>query len=78
MGPRARRMWERSNGQPRANQAGQVSAGMQADEVRRILGLESQSMLGQALPGVNRLAGLAGTNAVHNGLQTGNAMQLSR
>ena len=41
---------------------------MQADEVRRILGLESQSMLGQAMPSVSRI----------QGLQTGNAMNLSR
>ena len=41
---------------------------MQADEFRRVLGLESQSMLGQALPGVNQI----------RGLQTNNVTNLSR
>lgn len=47
LGPRARRLAERQpQGQGRAARAGQVAAGMQADEFRRVLGLESQSMLG--------------------------------
>ena len=41
---------------------------MQADEVRRILGLESQSLLGQALPSAANIPGLQA------GLQTNNAM----
>ena len=47
LGPRARRLYEQQpQGQGRAARAGQVAAGMQADEFRRVLGLESQSMLG--------------------------------